>query len=91
MNDDPNYEYYLQKLTIGSETIEHRFSDSWGGTFNRGSKIVRALYYDRIQSKPFLFKTIPRKTAACYSVVTCFICAELISTYYIVKYTIQYD
>jgi hypothetical protein len=23
--DDPNYEYYLQKLTTGSELIEHNF------------------------------------------------------------------
>jgi hypothetical protein len=27
--DDPIYEYYLQKLTTGSELIEHNFSDSW--------------------------------------------------------------
>jgi hypothetical protein len=26
--DDPNYEYYLLKLTTGPKTIEHRFSDS---------------------------------------------------------------
>ena len=38
--DDPNYEYYLQKLTT-PETVEQRFSDSWGGTFDRGSKIIR--------------------------------------------------
>ena len=29
--DDPNYEYYLLKLTTSPETIEQRFSDSWGG------------------------------------------------------------
>jgi hypothetical protein len=28
--DDPNYEYYLLKLTTSPETIEQRFSDSWG-------------------------------------------------------------
>ena len=28
--DNPNYEHYLQKLTTSSETIEQRFSDSWG-------------------------------------------------------------
>jgi hypothetical protein len=72
--DGPNYEYYPQKLTTGPETIERRFSDSWGGAFVR-SKIVRGLYY-RVQSKPFLFKLISRKTAACYS-AACFICAEL--------------
>jgi len=69
----PNYEYYLQKLTTGTETIVHRFSDNWVGIFDHGSKIVRALYYDRTQSnKPFLFKLIPWKMA-----VICFICAEL--------------
>jgi hypothetical protein len=26
--DDPNYEYYLLKLTTGPKTIEQRFSDS---------------------------------------------------------------
>ena len=30
-----------------------------------------------VQSKPFLFKLIPRKTAACYSAAILFICAEL--------------
>ena len=75
--DDPNYDYNLLKLTTGPETIEQRFSDSWGGTFDRRSKIVRGLYYDRVQSKPFLFKLIPRKTAACYSAAIRFICAEL--------------
>jgi len=78
--DDPNYEYYLQKLTTGSELIEHNFSDSWSGTSDRGSRIIRGntiLYYDRVQSKPFLFQLITRKTAACYSATICFICAEL--------------
>ena len=60
--DDPNYEYYLQKLTTGSELIEHIFSDSWSGTSDRGSRIIRGLYYDRVQSKPFLFQLILRKT-----------------------------
>ena len=46
--DDPNYEYYLQKLTTGSELIEQNFSDSWSGTSDRGSTIVRGLYYDRV-------------------------------------------
>jgi hypothetical protein len=45
--DDPNYENYLQKLTTGSETIEQIFSDSWGDTFDRGSKfvIIKAIPY----------------------------------------------
>ena len=55
--DDPNYEYYLQKLTTGSELIEHNFSDSWSGTSDRGSRIIRGLGYDRVQSKPFLIPT----------------------------------
>ena len=38
--DDPNYEYYLQKLTT-PETVEQRLSDSWSGTFDRGSKTIR--------------------------------------------------
>ena len=75
--DDPNYDFHLLKRTIGPDTIEQRFSDSWCGTFARGSKIVRGLYYDRVQSKPFLFKLIPRKTAACYSAAIHFICPEL--------------
>ena len=41
--DDPNYECCLLKPTTGPETIESRFTDSWGGTFDRGSKIVRGL------------------------------------------------
>ena len=78
--DDPNYEYYLPKLTTGSELIEHNFSDNWSGTSDCGSRIIRGntiLYYDRVQSKPFLFQLIPQKTAACYSATICFICAEL--------------
>ena len=39
--DNLNYEYYLQKLTTGPWTIEQIISDSWGDTFDRGSKIVR--------------------------------------------------
>lgn len=34
--DLPNYEYYLQKLNTGPETIKWIFSDSWDGTFDRG-------------------------------------------------------
>ena len=64
-------EYYLLKLTTGPETSEQRFSDSWGGTFDQ------RLYYDTVLSRPFLFKLIPRKTAAFYSAAICFICAEL--------------
>ena len=44
---------------------------------SRGSRIIRGLYYDRVQNEPFLFQLIPRKTAACYSATICFICAEL--------------
>ena len=65
LTDDPNYDQYLLKLTTGPETIAQSFSDSWGGTFDRGSKIERGLYYDMVQNKPFLFNLIPRKTAAC--------------------------
>jgi hypothetical protein len=53
--DDPIYEHYLQKLTTGSELIEHIFSDSWSGTSDRDSRIIRGLHWDMIQSKPFLF------------------------------------
>jgi hypothetical protein len=42
--DDPIYEHYLQKLTTGSELIEHIFSDSWSGTSDRDSRIIRGLY-----------------------------------------------
>jgi hypothetical protein len=42
--DDPTYEHYLQKLTTGSELIEHIFSDSWSGTSDRDSRIIRGLY-----------------------------------------------
>jgi len=73
---DPNHVYYFQKLTTGPELIEQRFSDSWSGTSDRVSKIIRGLYYDRVQSKPVLFQLISRKTAACYSATICFICAE---------------
>ena len=74
---DPNHEYYLQKMTTGPELIEQKCSDSWSGTCDRVSKIIRGLYYGRVQSKPFLFQLISRKTAACYSATICFICAEL--------------
>ena len=74
---DPNHEYYLQKMTTGPELIEQKFSDSWSGTSDRVSKIIRGLYYGRVQSKPFLFQLISRKTAACNSATICFICVEL--------------
>ena len=75
--DYPNYEYYLRKLTTDWELIEQNCSDSWSGISDHGSIIIRGLYYDRVQSKPFVFQLIPRKTAACYSATICFICAEL--------------
>ena len=65
--DYPNYEYYLRKLTTEWEIIEQNCSDSWSGISDHGSRIIRGLYYDRVQSKPFLFQLIPRKTATCYS------------------------
>ena len=43
--DDPNYVFCLQKRTTGPETIEQRFSNSWAGTFDRNSKIVKGLHY----------------------------------------------
>jgi hypothetical protein len=58
---DPNHVYYFQKLTTSPELIEQKFSDSWSGTSDRVSKIIRGLYYDRVQSKPFLFQLISRK------------------------------
>ena len=74
---NPNHEYYLQKMTTGPELIEQKFSDSGSGTSDRLSKIIRGLYYGRVQKKPFLFQLISRKTAACYSATISFICAEL--------------
>ena len=50
---DLNYEHYLQKLTTGSELIEFFSSDSWSGTSDRDSRIIRGLYYDRVQSNHF--------------------------------------
>jgi hypothetical protein len=41
---DPNHVYYFQKLTTDPELIEQRFSDSWSGTSDRVSKIIRGLY-----------------------------------------------
>ena len=72
---NPNHDYYIQKMTTGPELIEQKFSDS--GTSDRLSRIIRGLYYGRVQSKPFLFQLISRNTAACYSATICFICAEL--------------
>jgi hypothetical protein len=37
--DDPNYEYYLQKLTTGPESIEQIFSDSWVTPLNVVQKL----------------------------------------------------
>ena len=59
--DDLNYEYYLQKLTTGLELIEQNFSDSWSGTSDHGSRMIRGWYYDKVQSQPFLFQLIPRE------------------------------
>ena len=89
--DDPNYEYYFKKLKTGSELIEHNFSDSWSGTSDRGSRIIRGLFYYRVQSKPFLFQLIPRKTATCYSATICFICAELEGDIISVPEELQHD
>ena len=63
--DDPNYEYYLQKLTT-PETVEQRFSDSWGGTFDRGSKIIRGLYYDRFNQAIFIQTDFPENCRALF-------------------------
>ena len=75
--DDPSFEYYLLKVISGPETIEQRITDEWGCTFDRGSKVVKGLYYDRLKNKPFLYKLIPRKIAICYPAAVRFICVEL--------------
>jgi hypothetical protein len=38
---NPNHDYYLQEMTTGPELIEQKFSDSWSGTSDRVSKIIR--------------------------------------------------
>jgi hypothetical protein len=58
-SDSDAIENIVRNLTICPEQI---FSDSWGDSFDSGSKIVRGLYYDRVQRKPSLFKLIFRKT-----------------------------
>jgi len=53
--DDPNYKYYLQKLTTCPETIEQIFSYSWVALLIIVKKIVRILYYDRPEYKANYF------------------------------------
>jgi hypothetical protein len=55
--DYPNYEYYLRKLTTDWELIEQNCSDSWSGISDHGSRIIRGLYYDRVQSKHIFIPT----------------------------------
>ena len=77
--DDPNYRYYLQKLTTCPETIEQIFSYSWVALLIVVNNCKRNVLQEgtKLRSKTFLLKLIPGKTAACYSSAVCFICAEL--------------
>ena len=60
--DDPNYKYYLQKLTTCPETIEQIFSYSWVTLLIVVKKNCKniVLRQARVQSKLFLFNLIPR-------------------------------
>ncbi|CAC5419520.1 unnamed protein product [Mytilus coruscus] len=75
--DDIDYEYYLLRVSKRPQIIKKNISDDWGCSFNRGSKVVKRLYYERIKNQPFIFKLVKRKTAICYSSAIRFICVEL--------------
>ena len=81
--DEPNYVYCLQKRTTGPETIEQRFSNSWAGTFDRNSKIIKGLHYIFYFYSNWFPGKLPR--------VICFIPAELVGDKIIVPEELHLD
>ena len=75
--DDPDYEYYLMKVTVEPFKIEKETTDSWGCTFQSGATVIKGLYYDRVRTKPFLYKLVPRKIAICHTVAVLHLCSEV--------------
>ncbi|CAG2255254.1 unnamed protein product [Mytilus edulis] len=75
--DDPDYEYYLMKVTVEPFKIEKETTDSWGCTFQSGATVIKGLYYDRVRKKPFLYKLVPRKIAICHTVAVLHLCSEV--------------
>ena len=67
--DDPEYEYYLLKVTDEPQMAKRETCDAWGCTFQPGSVVVKGYYYDRVSSKPFLYTLVQSKIAICHAAV----------------------
>lgn len=45
-------EYYLLQVAEGAETLSRPEKDSWGCRYPAGAKVVRGLFFDKIEEDP---------------------------------------
>ena len=75
--DDPEYQFYIMKVTDEPHVMNRDVSDDWGCTFTRGSEILKSFYYDRMNNSSYKYKLIKRRKAIVHVVAVQFVCVEL--------------
>jgi hypothetical protein len=75
--DDPEYQFYIMKVTDEPHVMNRDVSDDWGCTFTRGSEILKSFYYDRMNNSSYKYKLIKRRKAIVHVVAVQFACVEL--------------
>jgi hypothetical protein len=74
--DDPEYQFYIMKVTDEPHVVNRDVSDDWGCTFTRSSEILKGFYYDRMNNYPYKYKLIKRKQAIVHVVAVKCLCVE---------------
>ena len=75
--DDPEYQFYIMKVTDEPHVVNRDLSDGCGCTFTRGSDILKGFYYDRMNNSPYKYKIIKLRIAIVHVVAVQFVCVEL--------------
>ena len=75
--DEPEYQFYIMKVTDEPHVVNREVSDDWGCTFTRISEILKGFYYDRMNNYPYKYKQIKRKKAIVHVVAVKCVCVEL--------------
>jgi len=78
--DDPQYDYYLMKVTRnGTETLKHDTVDDYGSSFVEGQNIVRGHFFLRENVIDMTYKLDPKRKAVVLSETIRYICLDIIS------------
>ena len=67
--DDPNFDYYLMKITADTKILKHKIKDDWGITHDKGTEIVKGYYFENQPNKPFKFRLV-KNVLACAPVLS---------------------